>query len=144
VPYWVKKLPIAMGAFGLLLGWIAYNRIPAIPAIAVKIFKPLHKLFFNKWFFDELYHKLFVAPALWFGRVFWGTDKHVVDGLGPDGVAKTSYGIGGLFSRLQTGYVFQYAFVMMLGLIALISWFFFKTDLGVSDVTIDINGEGVE
>ncbi len=144
VPYWVKKLPIAMGALGLLLGWIAYNRIPAIPAMAVKIFQPLHKLFFNKWFFDELYHKLFVLPALWFGRVFWGTDKHVVDGLGPDGVARTSYGIGGLFSRLQTGYVFQYAFVMMLGLIGLISWFFFKTDLGVSDVTVDISGEGVE
>ena len=111
----------------------------------MKIFKPLHKLFFNKWFFDELYHKLFVVPALWFGRVFWGTDKHVVDGLGPDGMAKTSYGLGGMLSRFQSGYVFQYAFVMMLGLIALISWFFFKTDLGLNEVGLEeVIGEVVE
>ncbi len=133
VPLWVKKLPIVMGALGLLLGWVFYNRFTGLPTLSTKIFKPLHKLFFNKWFFDELYNKLFVVPALWFGHMFWGTDKRVVDGIGPDGMAKTSFGLGGLLSRFQTGYVFQYAFVMMLGLIALISWFFFKTDLGLPE-----------
>ncbi len=131
VPYWVKKLPIVMGAAGLLLGWIAYNRIPAIPVMTAKLFKPLHNLFFNKWYFDELYTKTFVKPSFAFGRLFWKTDRNVVDGLGPDGVAKTSYGIGGLLGRFQSGYVFQYAFVMMLGVIALISWFYFKADIGL-------------
>ncbi len=129
VPLWVKKLPIVMGVVGLFLGWVFYSKFTSLPSISSKIFKPFHALFFNKWFFDEIYNKIFVLPALWFGKLFWKSDKNVVDGLGPDGFAKTSYGFGGMLSRFQSGYVFQYAFVMMLGLIALISWFYFKTDL---------------
>ncbi len=135
VPLWVKKLPIVMGVVGLFMGWLFYNKFVSAPEKAVKIFKPIHKLFFNKWFFDELYHKLFIVPSLWFGKVFFKSDKHIVDGLGPDGFAKASYGFGGLLSRFQSGYVFQYAFIMMLGLIGLISWFFIKMDLGVEPVT---------
>ncbi len=131
VPLWVKKLPIVMGVLGLFLGWVFYSKFTNLPAIASKIFKPLHALFFNKWFFDGLYNKIFILPALWFGKMFFATDKNVVDSLGPDGVAKSSYGLGGMLSRFQSGYVFQYAFVMMLGLIGLISWFYFKTDLGL-------------
>lgn len=126
VPYWVKKLPIAMGALGLILGWVFYNRFTNLPSVSVKVFKPLHALFFRKWYFDEIYNAVFVKPALSFGRMFWNTDKNIVDGLGPDGMAKTSWGIGGLLSRFQSGYVFHYAFVMMIGLIGLVTWFFVK------------------
>ena len=126
VPFWVKKLPIAMGVIGLLLGWVFYNRLISLPEKFSKAFKPVHALLFNKWFFDELYHKIFVKPALCLGQIFWKSDKNIVDGFGPDGVAKTSLGVAGLLSRFQTGYIFQYAFVMMIGLIALISWYFLK------------------
>jgi len=126
VPYWVKKLPIVMGVLGLLLGAIFYLKFVGLPAKFVKIFKPVHALFFNKWFFDELYHKAFIKPSLWFGKMFFKSDKKIVDGLGPDGVAKTSVGLAGLLSRFQSGYVFHYAFIMMVGLIGLISWFFFN------------------
>ena len=134
VPYWVKKLPIVMGVAGLFLGWLFYNKLTGVPALSTKVFKPLHNLFFKKWYFDEIYHAVFIKPSLWFGRVFWGTDKHVVDGIGPDGVAKTSYGISGLLSRFQSGYVFQYAFVMMLGLIGIITWFFVKANIDFAPV----------
>jgi NADH-quinone oxidoreductase subunit L len=126
VPYWVKKLPIAMGAIGLVLGWLLYNKFTSVPEKFVKIFKPVHALFFNKWYFDELYNAIFVKPAIKLGGLFWRSDKNIVDGIGPDGVAKRSLGIAGLLSRFQSGYVFQYAFVMMIGLIAIISWFFIK------------------
>ena len=139
VPFWVKKLPIVMGALGLFLGWLCYAKFTGLPSIATKIFKPLHALFFNKWFFDGLYNKIFILPALTLGRVFFRSDKKIVDGLGPDGIAKTSYDVGGLFSRFQSGYVFQYAFVMILGLIALITWFYIRMTFNV-----EIKVEGVE
>lgn len=126
VPEWVKLLPVIMGVIGLFLGWVFYNRFTSLPEKFTKVFKPVHTLLFNKWFFDELYNKIFVKPALCMGQIFWKSDKNIVDGLGPDGMAKTSLGVAGLMSRFQTGYIFQYAFVMMIGLIALISWYFFK------------------
>jgi len=132
VPMWVKKLPIVEGVIGLFLGWLFYMKMTSAPQVIAKVFKPLHSLFFNKWHFDEIYNKIFVKPSFAFGRLFFGTDKHVVNNLGPDGVAKTSYGIGGLLSRFQSGYIFQYAFIMMIGLIALITWFYMKSDFGLS------------
>ena len=134
VPFWVKKLPIVMGALGLLLGWVFYHRLTLLPSVFTSIFKPLHRLFFNKWFFDELYNKIFVQPAIWFGGLFWKSDKNIVDGVGPDGMAKTSLKTAGLLSRFQSGYVFQYALVMMIGLIGFISWFFVKMYFGLEGV----------
>jgi len=126
VPYWVKKLPIVMGALGLLLGAFFYLKATSWPAKFAKGLKPLHALFFNKWFFDELYTAILIKPSLALGRLFWKGDKKVVDGLGPDGVAKASLGVQTLLSRFQSGFVYQYALIMMVGLIALISWFFFR------------------
>lgn len=140
VPYWVKKLPIAMGALGLILGWVFYNRLTKLPEVSVKLFKPLHALFFKKWYFDELYNAMFVQPAIKLGSLFWSGDKNIVDGIGPDGVAKRSLNVAGILSRFQSGYVFQYAFVMMIGLIAIISWFFIKMSFGVEGISV----EGVE
>lgn len=144
VPLWVKKLPIVMGALGLFLGWVFYLKYVGLPERFIKIFKPLHVLFFNKWFFDELYNKIFVRPAMALGNVFWRSDKNIVDGFGPDGVAKTSLGIAGILSRFQSGYIFQYAFIMMIGLIAIISWFFLKwnvLDVVDNNVVIEVGGE---
>ncbi len=130
VPQWVKLLPIGMGAGGLFLAAIFYLWATGLPGVFTRVFKPLHVLFYNKWFFDEIYNAAFVQNALRLGRVFWKSDKHVVDGLGPDGVAAVSVKTAGLLSRFQTGYVFQYAFVMIVGLIALVSWFFYKSMMG--------------
>lgn len=128
VPYWVKKLPIAMGAAGLFLAWIAYIIFKPLPVFTSNILKPLHILFFRKWFFDEIYTWLFVKPSLILGQFFWKSgDKNTIDGLGPDGMASLSKNISGLLGRFQSGYMFQYAFIMMIGVIGIISWFFFRT-----------------
>lgn len=122
VQLWVKLLPTAMGAIGILLACVCYLLSTGIVPAVTKIFAPLHLLFSRKWFFDEIYNVAFVKNSVLFGKIFSAGDKKVVDGAGPDGVAAlSSYG-GGLLRKFQTGYVFHYAFVMMIGLIALISW----------------------
>jgi len=127
VPKWVKLLPLAAGLSGLLLAWLFYIILPGMPAKFVRVFSPLHKLFFNKWFFDELYHALFVKTAFKLGKFFWIMgDKNTIDRLGPDGSAFASLRGARLLSRFQSGYVYQYAFVMMIAVIALTSWFIFK------------------
>ncbi|HPD83137.1 MAG: NADH-quinone oxidoreductase subunit L [Alphaproteobacteria bacterium] len=138
VPEWVKMLPVYMGVIGLFLGWVFYLQFTALPGVFTKIFKPVHALLFNKWYFDELYDAVFVKPAIKLGKLFWASDKNVVDGIGPDGVANRSVGFGALLSRFQSGYVFQYAFVMMIGLIAMISWFYVKMNLGLEHVNLDV------
>jgi NADH-quinone oxidoreductase subunit L len=91
----------------------------------------LHTLFFNKWFFDEVYEFLIVKNASRLGRVFWfAGDQNTIDRLGPDGSAKASVNIAHVLSKFQSGFVFQYAFVMMIALIGLLSWFVFKLGQG--------------
>ena len=130
VPEWVKLLPTIMGALGLFFSWIFYSRRVDLPGKFSGAFKPLHTLFFRKWFFDEIYNAVFVRNAICAGHVFWKTDKNVVDGLGPDGVAARSLDVGRGLKKLQTGYVFHYAFVMIIGVISFVSWFFYQYQPG--------------
>lgn len=123
VEQWVKLLPTVVGMIGIFLAYLAYMFIPSIPATVVKIFKPLHTLFFRKWFFDEIYNVVFVKTAKCLGEFFWKRgDGQMIDGLGPNGVALVSQKISGVLSKFQTGFVFQYAFMMMIGLVLLVTW----------------------
>lgn len=126
VPTWVKKLPIVAGAVGIFLAFVVYMWRVGLADKIARAFAPLHRLFFNKWFFDELYHKLFVRTAFALGRVFWRADKGIIDGYGPDGVAARSSAVAAGLSRFQSGYMFHYAFIMMIGLIGLVTWFAFR------------------
>jgi NADH-quinone oxidoreductase subunit L len=126
VPQWAKLLPTIMGVLGLFFSWLFYSRRTQLPARVVGSFPKIHTLFFRKWFFDEIYKAAFVQNAICAGTVFWMADKKVVDGIGPDGAAKRSLDIGRLLSKVQSGYVFHYAFVMMIGLVGFVSWFFYR------------------
>ncbi len=131
VPQWVQLVPVVMGALGIFFAYVVYMFRSGMAAQIVSAFRPLHRLFFNKWYFDELYDALFVRTAFRIGRVFWSTgDKNIIDGLGPDGVSFVSRRLAGRLSQFQTGYLFHYAFVMMIGLIGIVGWFvFFRTGL---------------
>ena len=86
----------------------------------------LYQFLLNKWYFDELYDFIFVRPALWLGRLFWkGGDGCVIDGFGPDGVSARVLDVTRNVVRLQTGYLYHYAFAMLIGAAALITWFMF-------------------
>ncbi len=123
VTAWIKWAPFAVMLTGLLIAWYAYLRNPKIPAAFVEQFGTLYQFLFNKWYFDELYDFLFVRPAFWIGDKLWKLgDIGIIDRFGPNGAAwvvmKGSVGA----KRLQSGYLTSYALVMLLGLVAAISW----------------------
>lgn len=126
VPTWVKILPIAMGAGGLLLSWNLYMRRKDVPAKLAAKYPKLYQFLLNKWYIDELYDAVFVKPALSLGRYFWRVwDTKIIDGMGPNGAAFVSALFAKRVSALQTGYVYHYAFVMLLGVLGFISWVVF-------------------
>ena len=84
----------------------------------------LYRFLLNKWYFDELYDAIFVRPAMWLGRAFWKIgDGRIIDGLGPDGISARVVDVTRGVVRLQTGYVYHYAFAMLIGVALLITWY---------------------
>ncbi len=124
VPLWVKLAPIVAMAGGLGLAYVFYIRSPELPERAVAMFKPLHTFFYNKWYFDELYDAIFVRPAKALGLGLWrGGDQAIIDRFGPDGVAAAALATARRAARLQTGFVYHYAFAMLIGVAFLVSWY---------------------
>ena len=124
VPFWVGKLPLAVGLFGIFVAWVAYIWQPGLPAATARAFRPIYLLFLNKWYFDEIYDFLIVRPLMALGRGLWKKgDGAVIDGLGPDGLASTTRRLSIGASRLQTGYLYHYAFAMLIGVVVLVSWY---------------------
>ncbi len=122
VPLWVKLTPGLVMLVGLYLAWNSYIRNPSIPSRFVAQFHVLYDFLYHKWYFDELYNAIFVKPAFALGRLFWKGDKKVIDGLGPDGVSDAVVVYSRWAGRFQSGYLYNYALVMLLGLAGLASW----------------------
>jgi NADH-quinone oxidoreductase subunit L len=126
VPVWVAWSATIAMAVGFLLAVLFYLKDTSIPKRLAEMHKPLYKFLLNKWYFDELYDVLFVRPAMWLGRFLWKKgDGVVIDGFGPDGVSARVADVTGRVVKLQTGYVYHYAFAMLVGVAALVSWFSF-------------------
>ena len=122
-PLWVKLAPAAVMIIGFLIALQAYIRRTHLPGRFVDQFRVLHAFLLNKWYFDELYHALFVRPSMALGRIFWkGGDEKVIDRFGPNGAAAVIKGGNVLTARLQSGYLYTYALVMLLGLAAAATW----------------------
>jgi len=119
----VKVSPFVAMLIGLGLAWLFYIKDPGIPRRLAAQQRPLYLFLLNKWYFDELYDLVFVRPAKWLGGFLWKKgDGDVIDGT-LNGVAM---GIIPLFTRLagraQSGYLFHYAFAMVLGIVILVTW----------------------
>ncbi|WP_022728997.1 NADH-quinone oxidoreductase subunit L [Fodinicurvata sediminis] len=126
VPFWVKASPMIMTLLGLWLAWYMYIRRPELPGEFVRQAEPFYRFSLNKWYFDELYDAVFVRPAFWLARGLWkGGDGAVIDGLGPDGLTAVTQNLSRRVSRLQSGYLYHYAFAMLIGVVLLISWYIF-------------------
>src|SRR6478672_4084192 len=122
-PQWVKLTPTIVMLIGLWIAWNNYIRTPEAPLTFVRNFPGVYRFVSNKWYFDELYDFLFVLPSLWLGSLFWkGGDEGTIDRFGPHGAAY-AVGVGNRIAyRLQSGYLYSYALVMLLGLIGAASW----------------------
>jgi NADH-quinone oxidoreductase subunit L len=122
-PAWVIRAPLVVSVLGLLVAAYMYIWREGVGAKLAARGGPLYTFFYNKWFFDELYQATFVRAAKGLGDLFWkGGDQKVIDGLGPDGVSALSVRVGRQAGRLQSGYVYHYAFVMLLGVAGLLTY----------------------
>ncbi len=123
VPSWVKISPFVAMVLGLVTAWYMYIVSPQTPKRLAAQYHLLYNFLLNKWYFDELYDVLFVRSAKWLGRFLWKEgDGRVIDGYGPNGVAARVMDITGRVVRLQTGYLYHYAFAMLIGIAALVTW----------------------
>jgi NADH-quinone oxidoreductase subunit L len=126
VPYWVKYSAFTVMVLGFIGAWWAYIKNPSIPGKFVEQFRYVHNFVFNKWYFDELYNAIFVKPAFWIGRKLWKWgDEGTIDRFGPNGAAWV-VNHGALYAKkIQSGYLYSYALIMLLGLVAAITWVLF-------------------
>ena len=128
MPLWVMLAPTIAMALGLVTAWYFYIRNPLVPFGLAKRFRGAHQFLLNAWYFDALYDALFVRPAKRLGRFLWKTgDGTIIDGLGPDGISARVIDITNRVVKLQSGYIYHYAFVMLIGVAALITYFLFAS-----------------
>ena len=126
IPVYIKKLPL----FNVILGMM----FSAILILYLKKLKDFFKeklkymfLFLKKsWFFDELYDFLFVKPSNYIGNGFWkAIDIELIDNVGPNGMARIVKKMGSIVSSFQTGFLYHYAFMVIIGLTIFISIYFY-------------------
>ncbi|TIW22551.1 MAG: NADH-quinone oxidoreductase subunit L [Mesorhizobium sp.] len=123
LPLWVELAPFIAMVIGFLVAWKFYIRSPELPRSVAANHRLLYGFLLNKWYFDELYDFLFVRPAKRLGRFLWKTgDGTVIDGLGPDGISARVVDVTNRVVKLQTGYLYHYAFAMLIGVAALVTW----------------------
>ncbi|WP_158807501.1 NADH-quinone oxidoreductase subunit L [Beijerinckia sp. L45] len=124
VPVVVKWIPMLLLAGGFLVACYGYLWRPSAPAAWARTAPGLYRFVLNKWYFDELYDVLFVKPAFWIGRVLWHRgDQGIIDRFGPDGVSASVVVVTRQAVKLQSGYIYHYAFAMLIGVTVFITWY---------------------
>jgi len=125
-PLWVVLAPLIATLIGLYIAYQYYIRHPERPAILAAKYSTLYLFLYNKWYFDELYDFLFVRPAKALGRFLWKKgDGAIIDGFGPDGISARVLEAAKGAVRLQSGFIYHYAFAMLIGVTAVVTWFLF-------------------
>jgi NADH-quinone oxidoreductase subunit L len=124
LPAWEEAAPLVLTILGFAVAWFYYILHPERPAQMAAKRGMLYLFLYNKWYFDELYDFLFVRPTFRIARFLWKEgDGKVIDGLGPDGIAARVLDVTRETVRVQSGYLYHYAFAMLLGVVGLITWF---------------------
>ena len=123
VPEWVHWSTFTAMAFGTFMPFLFYVIAPRLPALTVRVFRPIYLFLLNKWYFDELYDFIFVRPTFWIANVLWKVgDVGIINGL-IDGTAAGVFRVTDRVVKLQTGYIYTYAFAMLIGVALILSWF---------------------
>lgn len=124
VPGWVIASPFIAMVLGFLVALYMYVLRTDVPGRLAAANPVLYRFLLNKWYFDEIYDFLFVKPAMWIGKFLWKKgDGFVIDGMGPDGVSARVVDVTNRVVRLQTGYVYHYAFAMLIGVAGFVTWY---------------------
>jgi len=126
LPLLTSLAPTIMMVGGFLVAWQFYIRRPDLPAALARNQPVLYRFLLNAWYFDRIYDFLIVRPTMRLGRFLWkGGDGCVIDGFGPDGISARVLDVTRNVVRLQTGYLYHYAFAMLIGVAAFVTWFMF-------------------
>jgi NADH-quinone oxidoreductase subunit L len=126
VPFLIKVLPVIGAVTGIALAYLMYIRQPELPARLAGALPGVYRFLLNAWYFDWLYDRLFVEPTKRLGYGLWqGVDVSVIDRFGPDGVASSALTVARRAVQLQSGYLYHYAFAMLIGVAALVTWYMF-------------------
>ncbi|WP_376987758.1 NADH-quinone oxidoreductase subunit L [Bosea sp. R86505] len=124
VPKWVIWSPFVAMLIGFVLALYMYVLRPDVPGKLAAANPVLYRFLLNKWYFDEIYDFLFVKPSMWIGKFLWKKgDGFVIDGMGPDGISARVVDVTNRVVRLQTGYLYHYAFAMLMGVAGLVTWY---------------------
>lgn len=127
VPLWVKLAPIVVGLVGIAIAYYMYIHRKDMPAKVVSFCPKLYLFIYNKWYFDELYELILVRPAKYIGKGLWKEgDGTLIDGVGPDGISRVVQNLAGRVSQLQTGFVYHYAFAMLIGVAGLVTLYLYS------------------
>lgn len=125
VSFLVHIGPTLLALCGILVAYLFYMRYPQVPALLAQRFRDIYEFLYHKWYFDELYDRLFVVSANWFGQILWQRgDLGIIDRYGPDGIAGRSWKIASRSSQIQTGYLNHYALGMAFGGLIFVCWIF--------------------
>ncbi|WP_336294359.1 NADH-quinone oxidoreductase subunit L [Bartonella sp. CB169] len=123
VSNWVKWSPFIAMVLGFMFAYLFYIFFPSIPKKLATVMSWVYNFLYQKWYFDQLYHFLFVRFAFKMGFFFWKVgDGKIIDGLGPNGIAARVVDITNRVVRMQTGYLYHYAFAMLIGIALLVTW----------------------
>jgi NADH-quinone oxidoreductase subunit L len=123
VSYFVTLLPLICAVLGITIAYLFYYANQTIPNRLAQRWKRLYLFSLNKGYVDELYDRLFVSKVFWMGTVFWKKgDEQIIDAYGPDGLTNASLAAARRLGYLQTGYIYHYAFAMLIGIVALTTW----------------------
>ena len=127
IPFLIYYAPMMLGFLGLFLAWYMYLKNKSMPSNIVKLNGPLYKFLLNKWYFDELYNFIFIRPAKAIGYFLWKFfDGYIIDGFGPDGIAKSVLSLSKKAKSIQTGYIYHYAFAILIGVSLFITYFIYR------------------
>jgi NADH-quinone oxidoreductase subunit L len=123
MPFAIHSLPTIMALIGIAIAFLFYQKFTLWPQRLATMFRHLYSFLLHKWYFDEIYDVLFVRNAKLIGNAFWQKgDLALIDGYGPDGIARRSLKIASRASQLQSGFVYHYALAFMIGFLGLMIW----------------------
>ena len=126
-PMWFLLLTPILVCSSIPISYYLFVKNKDLPNSIVEINKPLYNFLVNKWYFDELYEVLFIKPSKKIGLFLWKFfDIKIIDGFGPDGVSSLIKKFSIKANKFQSGYIYQYAFIMLLGFSALLTFLIIK------------------
>ncbi|MBV8096857.1 MAG: NADH-quinone oxidoreductase subunit L [Acetobacteraceae bacterium] len=121
LPDWVRYAPLIVGIAGIATAYVMYMAFPRVPVWLARVFRPVHLFLYNKWYFDALYDVIFTRPFFRLARMLWQVvDATLIDGM-PNEAAALTYDSSRQVVKIQTGSIAVYAFIMLIGLVLLVS-----------------------